>query len=90
MGAVFATPLLASAPTAQRVALAADGDVELATVDLRGPVTLVLGGERAGLDGRLRTGADVVARIAQAASVDSLNVAMAASIALYEVRRQRS
>ncbi len=90
MGALFTTPLLTAAPTATRVALAADGAVELAALDLSGPATFVLGGERAGLADELRDTADVVARIPQSAAVDSLNVAMAATIALYEARRQRS
>jgi tRNA G18 (ribose-2'-O)-methylase SpoU len=90
MGAVFVTPLLGEAPAARRVALAADADADLAAVDLTGPVTVVLGGERAGLPDGVRAGADVVARIPQTTAIDSLNVAMAATVALYEARRQRA
>jgi TrmH family RNA methyltransferase len=90
MGALFTTPLLREAPLVRRVALAADAPAELAAVDLTGPVTLVLGGERQGLSDELRAAADVVARIPQEAAVDSLNVAMAAAVALYEARRQRA
>jgi RNA methyltransferase, TrmH family len=90
MGAVFVTPLLTESPATRRVALAADAGADLATVDLTGPVTVVLGGERAGLPDAVRAGADVVARIPQTTAIDSLNVAMAATVALYEARRQRA
>jgi TrmH family RNA methyltransferase len=90
MGAVFVTPLLSEAPPSKRVALATDADVDLAGIDLTGPVTIVLGGERTGLPNAIRGSADVVARIRQTSAIDSLNVAMAATVALYEARRQRS
>jgi len=87
MGAVFSVPLAGAAPAGLRVALAADGGVELAAVDLRGPVTFLIGAERAGVP--VGAAADVLARIPQAAGIDSLNAAMAGTVALYEARRQR-
>lgn len=87
MGALFTVPLAAAAPPGLRVALAADGDAEIASLDLRGPVTFLVGAERSGVPADVA--ADVVARIPQAAGVDSLNAAMAGTVALYEARRQR-
>jgi TrmH family RNA methyltransferase len=89
MGALFRVPLAASAPAGlRRVALDAHAALPLAEVDLTGPVCLVLGGERSGLPAG--AAADVVCRIPQTDAVDSLNVAMAATVALYEVARQRA
>ena len=62
----------------QKVALSATADRELGDLDVTGPVVLVLGSER----GNLPEGLEAV-RIPVHA--DSLNVAMAASVALYEV-----
>ncbi len=89
MGAIFSVPIIAAAPSGLRVALDARADVELADVDLRGPVTFLLGAERDGLETRHAATADVVCRIPQEPTADSINVAMAATIALYETRRQR-
>lgn len=87
MGAVFSVPVVEAAPAGTRVTLAADGEVELAALDLRGPVTFLIGAERSGVPAG--AAADVVARIPQAAGIDSLNAAMAGTVALYEARRQR-
>jgi RNA methyltransferase, TrmH family len=87
MGAVFSVPLAAAPPDGLRVALTADGDRDLRSLDLRGPVTFLVGAERAGVPAD--AAADVVARIPQAAGIDSLNAAMAGTVALYEARRQR-
>ena len=81
MGSLFARPpARASAPQGRLVALDAQAEGPLHEADLRAPVTLVLGAERAGLPPGLE--ADMV-RIPVA--TDSLNVAMAATVALYEV-----
>ena len=89
MGAIFRVPVVDEPIQGTlRVALAADGDVVLCDVDLLGPVTFLLGGERSGVPGERRASADVVARIPQEPGVDSLNVAMAGTVALYERRRQ--
>jgi TrmH family RNA methyltransferase len=88
MGALFRVPLAHAAPAGlRRVALDAHAAATLADVDLTAAVCLVLGGERAGLPAD--AAADVVCRIPQSDAVDSLNVAMAATVALYEVARQR-
>jgi RNA methyltransferase, TrmH family len=56
-------------------------------VDLSGTFALVLGGEAAGLPEGLATDAEVALPLE--AGVESLNVAMAATVLLYEARRQR-
>jgi RNA methyltransferase, TrmH family len=86
MGAIFAMPVARVASVAQlpapRVALVAAGGEPL-----RGPLegTLVVGAERAGLPDEVVAACDAVAHIPIAG--DSLNAAMAATIALYESTR---
>ncbi|MBI4467065.1 MAG: RNA methyltransferase [Acidobacteria bacterium] len=71
------------------VALAPGATPPLSTVDLRGPVAFFIGQEGSGLPPEALAQAAVVARIPLAAPVESLNAAMAASLALYETARQR-
>ncbi|GAA1648371.1 23S rRNA (guanosine(2251)-2'-O)-methyltransferase RlmB [Georgenia ruanii] len=61
------------------------GQLELATE----PLVLVTGSEGKGLSRLVREACDVVASIPIAASVESLNAAVATGIALYEVARHR-
>lgn len=56
--------------------------------DLTGSVCLAVGHEDRGLSAATLSGADELAFIPQLGRIGSLNVATAASIALYEVRRQ--
>lgn len=58
-------------------------------LDLSGPTLLLLGGEGPGLDAALIAGADQRLRISMRAPVESLNVAVAAGVILFEARRQR-
>jgi tRNA G18 (ribose-2'-O)-methylase SpoU len=51
-------------------------------------VAFELGAERAGLPPEVPAAADAVAGIPQAAGAESLNVAAAGAIALYELRRR--
>jgi tRNA G18 (ribose-2'-O)-methylase SpoU len=69
------------------VALAASGTVSLAEADLAAPVTIVLGAERSGLTDELLESADIVASIPMPGDAESLNVAAAGAIALYELSR---
>jgi TrmH family RNA methyltransferase len=91
MGAIFSVPLAhADDPgvlPGVRVALSAAGGEELGAVceGVRGTLTLLVGSEREGLPRELLAGADHVARIPIAS--DSLNAAMAATVALYELSR---
>ena len=57
--------------------------------DLRGPVALVVGSEGEGMAKLLRETCDLLVRLPMRGRVGSLNAAVAAAIALYEIRRQR-
>jgi 23S rRNA (guanosine2251-2'-O)-methyltransferase len=68
----------------QTVGLAADGDVELHEYDgFADPVALVVGAEGTGLSRLVRERCDVVVRIPIDRDTESLNVSVAAGIALY-------
>jgi RNA methyltransferase, TrmH family len=58
--------------------------------DLTKPSLILLGNEGAGLSPDLAKLADVAVTIPQASGVESLNVAIAAALLLYEARRQRT
>jgi TrmH family RNA methyltransferase len=66
-----------------------DAKLTLDEVDLTGPTTLVIGNESQGLSSAYRQLCDVLVRIPMYGAADSLNVASAASIMLYEADRQR-
>ncbi|HVW18606.1 MAG TPA: RNA methyltransferase [Solirubrobacteraceae bacterium] len=87
MGAIFSVPLVRVADVAAlprpRLALVARAGVALR--EAVAPGTIVVGAERAGLPGEVVEGCDAVAHIPIAS--ESLNAAMAATVALYEVRR---
>ena len=88
-GAIFRVPLLAwdDAP-GRRIALDSRGDVLLPDADLTLPATLVLGAEREGLPDDVLAACDVVASIPMPGEAESLNVAAAGAIALYELARR--
>lgn len=82
-GAIFRVPLLQwDDLPARRVALVAHGGERLASVALEPPLALFLGSEREGLPERL---AETKATIPLPGRAESLNVAMAGAIALYEL-----
>ena len=90
-GAIFRVPLVAwDARPGRQVGLAASGARSLADVDLTPPVTIVLGAERAGLPDELLAACDAIAAIPMPGDADSLNVAAAGAIALYELSRRAS
>jgi len=62
---------------------------DIYTVDMRGSLALVLGGEGEGLRRLTRTCCDHLVKIPMAPGVESLNVSVAAGICLYEAVRQR-
>jgi TrmH family RNA methyltransferase len=89
MGAVFRVPLIAfdDAP-GRRTALVARGGRPLEQIELSRPTTFVLGAEREGLPEDVLASCDERATIPLATEAESLNVAMAGAIALYELRRR--
>jgi len=89
-GAVFRVPLAGfDEPDGRRIALVPDGGRRLAGLEPGVPVTYVLGAEREGLPDEIVASCDESATIALAEGSESLNVAIAGAIALYEHRRGR-
>ena len=89
-GAVFRVPLAGfDEPPGKRVALLSHGGTPLAGLDPGVPVTYVLGAEREGLPDDVVAACDETATIPLAEGAESLNVAVAGAIALYEHRRGR-
>jgi TrmH family RNA methyltransferase len=91
MGSVFARPPARAAfaeLTGTTVALVPRGAEPLAGAGLEGPVVLCLGAERTGLPAAVVEAATARATIPlRPGGPDSLNVAMAATVALYELTR---
>jgi TrmH family RNA methyltransferase len=89
MGAVFRVPLSGfDAPPGRRIALVAHGGTPLPELDLTGEVVFVLGAEREGLPKDVLERCDAQASIPQTGDAESLNVAMAGTVALYELSRR--
>ncbi|MGQ0749677.1 MAG: TrmH family RNA methyltransferase [Betaproteobacteria bacterium] len=70
------------------VAADTDATARIFDIDLRGPVAFALGNEGAGLSVSLRKAAHARASVPMAAGTESLNVAAAAAICLFERVRQ--
>jgi 23S rRNA (guanosine2251-2'-O)-methyltransferase len=74
----------------QTVGLAGEGDVDLHDYDgFAGPVALVVGAEGTGLSRLVRERCDVIVRIPIGRDTESLNVSVAAGIALYAAAAAR-
>ena len=87
-GAIFRVPLIEWEELPERkVALVAHDGEPLAEVALEPPLTFLLGSEREGLPESLMTQCHK-ATIATTGSAESLNVAAAGAIALYELSRR--
>jgi 23S rRNA (guanosine2251-2'-O)-methyltransferase len=67
----------------------ADADGTLYAADLKRPLALVLGAEGDGMRRLTRECCDFLVRIPMAGQMESLNVSVAAGVALFEARRQR-
>ncbi len=99
-GVLFSVPVVVEESAAVRTWLRAQGIRAVATTpaaqalytgtDLRGPLALVMGSEQYGLSDFWLRESDAQVRIPMAGQADSLNVAMAAIITLFEAVRQRS
>lgn len=71
------------------VGVEASGQQLYDQADLTGPIAIVVGGEGAGLGRLVRESCDFLIRLPMRGRVTSLNAAVAGSIVLYEVWRQR-
>lgn len=99
-GALFSVPLAESSSAEALAFLRRHGVRVLAAtphaealytdVDLTGPVAIVVGAEQYGLSPLWLENADLPVRIPMLGRIDSLNVATAATILLYEAARQRN
>ncbi len=98
MGSVFAVPVARATPEeflgwvkkagVSLVATHLAGAVDYRTIDYRRkPVVLLMGNEQSGLPDQLAKEADALARIPQEGRADSLNLAVATAVMLFEVRR---
>ncbi|MBA2360833.1 MAG: RNA methyltransferase [Actinobacteria bacterium] len=88
-GAIFRVPLgRFDDAGARRIALVAQGETPLESVELPARTTFVLGAERQGLPDDVLAGCDERATIPLSPASESLNVAIAGSIALYEWSRR--
>jgi TrmH family RNA methyltransferase len=89
-GAVFRVPLAGfDEPSGTRIALVSDGGRPLAELEPGVPVSYVLGAERDGLPDEVVAACDDTATILLSPGAESLNVAVAGAVALYEHRRGR-
>ena len=98
MGSIFAVPVVKSTPEAfldWRKSFSGivagthlKGAVDYRSVDFsKGPVLLMMGNEQQGLPDKLAASCDRLLRIPQAGRADSLNLAVATGIMLFEIRR---
>ena len=92
MGSIFARPparARAEELPGTKLALHRDAPRTLSEVELDGPVVVMVGSEREGLGPDALNAADMTARIpVRDDGPDSLNAAMAATVALYELGRR--
>ncbi len=98
MGSVFAVPVVKATPEeflawkkkadVSVVATHLAGAVDYRTIDYkRKPVVILMGNEQSGLPDALAKEADALARIPQTGRADSLNLAVATAVMLFEARR---
>ena len=72
------------------VGTSGEAEDNLFDADLKGPLALIMGGEEKGLRRLTREACDLLVKLPMAGTVESLNVSVAAGIALFEAVRQRS
>ncbi len=99
-GAVFTVPICLQADPRRVIeeaknngfrviATSAHADMPYTSVDYTGPTLIVVGNEHTGISDIVRGLADAVVRIPMRGKINSLNIAVAASVVLYEAVRQR-
>jgi TrmH family RNA methyltransferase len=99
-GSVFHVPVVRGADTAAAiehvkardfrvVAMAADGAHDLYRADLSGPIAFVFGNEAHGLPPDVLALADTTIRVPHLGQAESLNLAAAATVCLFEWQRRR-
>lgn len=99
-GALFTVPVAQAETTealrwlkARKIGVVAatpQASLRYTEADLRGPVAIVVGAEAAGLSAEWLATADLCVRIPMVGKVNSLNVATAAALLVYEALRQRN
>ena len=72
------------------VGTASDARIDYRALSYRRPVVLMMGCEREGLSPEQRAVCDRIVRIPMVGGADSLNLAAAAAVLLYEVFNQRT
>jgi len=101
MGSVLRLPVLRVGDADEALAIARrhgvrcaaavrEGGEPMDAADLTGPLAIVVGGEGSGLSEAIIEACDVRVSIPMAPQVESLNVATAAALLVYEARRQRT
>ncbi|MEQ9073928.1 MAG: RNA methyltransferase [Sandaracinaceae bacterium] len=98
MGAVFTLPMHRASPSAFArwardvtvIGASAEGVRDFRAEPFEGRCALAVGEERRGLQRSLRTACDRMVRIPMCDGLDSLNVAVAGSLLLYEAFRRRA
>jgi len=99
-GSVFHLPIVRGASTLDAIGMAkaaggrvlamtTGGDGDLYRADLSGPVVFVFGNEAHGLSEEVVAAADAQVRVPQSSRAESLNLAAAATVCLFEWRRRR-
>ncbi len=99
-GSIFHLPVVRNAPTPGSIerlrergvrvlAMSAEGSTDLYRADLSGPVAFVFGNEAHGLPPEIAGGADATVRVPQTGLAESLNLAAAATVCLFEWQRRR-
>jgi 23S rRNA (guanosine2251-2'-O)-methyltransferase len=74
----------------QIVACTEKANTLLFQIDLKGPLAIVMGSEEDGISPELLKDADVLVKIPLLGHIESLNVSVAAGVAIYEAIRQKS
>jgi len=98
MGSIFAVPLFRARQEAfldwrrsfqgKMIGTHLQGAQDYRQIDYaQGPLLLLMGNEQQGLDEALAQNCDILARIPQQGGADSLNLAVATGVMLYEMRR---